>query len=41
MQRNDLNPRAYWNVNDIDIKYEKCNIIDTITLENGELKKQV
>jgi RNase P subunit RPR2 len=36
-----LNPKAYWNVNDVDVKCEKCNTINTITLENGELKRQV
>jgi RNase P subunit RPR2 len=36
-----LNPKAYWNVNDIDVKCKKCNTINTITLENGELKKHV
>ena len=36
-----LNPKAYWNINDVEVKCEKYNIINTITLENGELKMQV
>ena len=34
-----LNPHAYWNVNDIGVKCDKCMAINTKTLEKGELKK--
>jgi phage FluMu protein Com len=36
---NYLNPHAFGNVDDLGIKCEKCETINTITLENGELKK--
>jgi hypothetical protein len=36
---NYLTPRAFWNITDFGAKYEKCETIITITLENGELKK--
>jgi phage FluMu protein Com len=36
---NYLTPRAFWNITDFDAKCEKCETINTITLENGELKK--
>jgi hypothetical protein len=35
-----LNPRAYWNISDAAVKCDKCDIMNTITLENGELVKQ-
>jgi hypothetical protein len=35
-----LNPHAYWNVNDVGVKCDKCKATNTITLENGELRKQ-
>jgi hypothetical protein len=28
-------------ITDFGVKYEKCEAINTITLENGELRKQV
>jgi hypothetical protein len=31
----------HWIINDITLKCEKCETINTITLENGELKKLV
>jgi hypothetical protein len=37
---NYLTPHAFWNVTDFGAKCEKCETINTITLENGELKKQ-
>jgi hypothetical protein len=36
-----LNPHAFWNLTDFGAKCEKCETINTITLEMGELKKQV
>ena len=36
-----LTPHAFWNITNFGIKCEKCETIDTITLENGELRKQV
>jgi hypothetical protein len=33
--------KAFWNITDFGAKCEKCERINTITLENGELKKQV
>jgi hypothetical protein len=38
---NYLTPHAFWNISDFGAKCEKCETINTITLENGELKKQV
>jgi hypothetical protein len=38
---NYLTPHAFWNIADFDAKYEKCETINTIILEEGELKKQV
>jgi hypothetical protein len=38
---NYLTPHAFWNITDIGAKSEKCETINTITLEKGELKKQV
>ena len=35
------NPHAFWNITDFGAKCEKCERINRITLENGELKKQV
>lgn len=35
-----LDPHTYWTISDTTIRCEKCNTINTITLENGELKKQ-
>jgi hypothetical protein len=37
---NYLTPHAFWNITDFGAKCEKCETINTITLENGELKKQ-
>jgi hypothetical protein len=36
-----LNPHAYWNINDVDVKCDKCDAINTVTLEKGELRKYV
>ena len=36
-----LTPTAFWNITDFDAKCEKRERINTITLENGGLKKQV
>jgi hypothetical protein len=38
---NYLTPHAFWNIADFGAKCEKCETINTITLEKGELKKQV
>jgi hypothetical protein len=29
---------AFWNITDFGAKCEKCGTINTVTLENGELK---
>jgi predicted nucleic acid-binding Zn ribbon protein len=34
-----LDPVAYWNVEDTDIKCKECGALMRITLEEGELKK--
>jgi hypothetical protein len=34
-------PHAFWNIIDFGAKCEKCETINTITLEKGELKKLV
>jgi hypothetical protein len=31
---------SFWNIADFGAKCEKCETINTITLEEGELKKQ-
>jgi hypothetical protein len=38
---NFLTPHAFWNITDFGAKCERCETINTITLENGELKKLV
>jgi hypothetical protein len=38
---NYLTPHAFWNISDFGAKCEKCEAINTITLEKGELRKQV
>jgi hypothetical protein len=38
---NYLTHHAFWNITDFGAKCEKCETINTITLEKGELKKQV
>ncbi|MFY9566426.1 MAG: hypothetical protein WAQ29_08755 [Nitrososphaeraceae archaeon] len=35
-----LTPHAFWNVNDLNVKCKDCGTINTVTIENGELKKQ-
>jgi hypothetical protein len=37
---NHLTPHTSWNITDFGAKCEKCETINTITLEEGELKKQ-
>jgi hypothetical protein len=36
---NHLTPHAFWNISDFGAKCEKYEMINTITLEKGELKK--
>jgi hypothetical protein len=36
-----LTPHAFWNVNDLNVKCKDCGTINIITIENGELRKQV
>jgi hypothetical protein len=36
-----LAPHAFWNIADSGARYEKCETINMITVENGELRKQV
>jgi hypothetical protein len=36
---NYLTPHAFWNITDFGAKCEKCETINTITLEKEELKK--
>jgi hypothetical protein len=36
---NFLTPHAFWNISDFGAKCERCETINTITLEDGELKK--
>jgi hypothetical protein len=38
---NFLTPYAFWNITDFSAKCEKCETVNTITLEKGVLKKQV
>jgi hypothetical protein len=38
---NYLTPIAFWNVDDLNLKCKDCGTINTVTIENGELKKQV
>jgi hypothetical protein len=37
---NFLTLHAFWNITDFGAKCERCETINTITLEEGELKKQ-
>jgi hypothetical protein len=37
---NYLTPHAFWNITNFGAKYERCETINRITLEEGELKKQ-
>jgi hypothetical protein len=34
-----LTPHAFWNVYDLSVKCKNCGTINTVTLENGELRK--
>jgi hypothetical protein len=36
-----LTPHAFWNVNDLNLRCKDCGTINIITIENGELKKQI
>jgi hypothetical protein len=38
---NYLTPHGFWNITNFGAKCEKCETINTITLEKGELRKQV
>jgi phage FluMu protein Com len=38
---NYLTAHAFWNITDFGAKCEKCETINTVTLENGELRKHV
>ena len=38
---NYLTPHTFWNISDFGARCEKCETINTITLENGELRKQL
>jgi phage FluMu protein Com len=35
-----LTPHAFWNITDFGAKCPRCNAINTIILENEELRKQ-
>lgn len=35
-----LAPHAFWNIADSGARYEKCETINMITLENGNLKSR-
>ena len=35
-----LTPHAFWNITDFGANCPKCETINAITLENGELRKQ-
>jgi hypothetical protein len=35
------NPQSFWNINDVGVKCDRWNTTNTITIENGELGKQV
>ena len=37
----DSLPPQFWNITDFGAECEKCEMINTITLEKGELKKLV
>jgi hypothetical protein len=36
-----LTPHAFWNITDFGYKCKDCGTINIITIENGELKKQI
>jgi hypothetical protein len=36
----NLTPHAFWNITDFGGKCERCETINTITLEKGELKNK-
>jgi hypothetical protein len=38
---NYLDPKFYWTIDDAAVKCERCETINTITLEKGVLTKQV
>jgi phage FluMu protein Com len=38
---NYLTPHAFWDITDFGAKCEKCEMINTITLEKGEPKTQI
>ena len=37
---NYLTPHAFWNIADFDAKCEKCETVNTITMEKGVLKNR-
>jgi hypothetical protein len=37
---NYFTPHAFWNITDFDAKCEKWETINTVTLENGELRNK-
>jgi hypothetical protein len=39
-ETNCLDPHAYRTTDDAAVKYEKCQAVNRIALEDGELKKQ-
>jgi hypothetical protein len=39
-ETNYLDPKSYWTITDTAVKCEKCETINAITLEDGELKRQ-
>jgi hypothetical protein len=36
-----ISPHAFWNISDFGAQCEKCETINTVTIEMGELKKLV
>jgi hypothetical protein len=35
-----LTSHAFWNITDFGVKCKDCGTINTVTIENGELRKQ-
>jgi hypothetical protein len=36
-----FNPQSFWNINDVGVKCDRWNTTNTITIDTGELRKQV